>query len=253
MESDPVIALQWHLMPKVCTAEKATTGQEVTPIHGYSQKEEDVQMKEYKPETRAECWEDSRRQPHVYGDLDELRETANAFCHLFDAHIYEFAQNTAVKDIREFSLGTVYHAVGLGDKKNMRVNFQFIFAPRSYRDGKYWYSLSLFTGIPNLCNVILTNFLSEDTAPSKAGGNSVNCVGGSGKDTVGGWAGMNIGDVKAKDFNFYYFRWAVDPYVRDSKHGTPMKYPDDNKDNGLPGTDPAVTGDGFKPLKIGLK
>ncbi|KAK6540750.1 hypothetical protein TWF694_008141 [Orbilia ellipsospora] len=189
--------------------------------------------------TRAECWLKTQKYKiHVWAQLDQLRELASPFCSLFDAHLFLFslADQHYIHDIREFSLGTIYYVVKAGDNaQTMRANFQFIYGPRAFVDGKFWYPMTIFTGIQGMCHTVLNNFLNFRTMPP-------DCLGGArvNPDTVGGWAGLNGGDKNGWDK--FYIRWAVDPYEPGTggKEPKPNPYPDDNKDNGLPGSDPVL-------------
>ncbi|KAF3188271.1 hypothetical protein TWF788_000948 [Orbilia oligospora] len=143
--------------------------------------------------------------------------------------MYKMARGMSIDDLGEFSLGTIYKAVKLEGSRTMRVNFQFIYQPKGFEGGKYWYPMSLFTGIQGVCHRVMRNFLSVPTAMS-------GCVGGAGDDTRGGWMGMDIGSWSD---NRMVFRWAIDPYVRYSKeHNYPDPMPEGEVNNGLSRTDP---------------
>ncbi|KAK6348621.1 hypothetical protein TWF718_006410 [Orbilia javanica] len=180
-----------------------------------------------KPTYMARCFDEKGK--YVYAVLSDLREVADLYCTLFDANMYKLAKGIALNDLGEFSLGTIYNAVKLESGRKMRVNFQFIYQPKGYENGKFWYPLSMFTGIQGVCHRMMQNFLSPET--SMAG-----CMGGSGRDTRGGWMGMDVGPWNDGRM---VLRWAIDPYVRLSKeHDYPDPFPVDEVNNGLPRTDP---------------
>ncbi|KAK6501975.1 hypothetical protein TWF481_009794 [Arthrobotrys musiformis] len=189
----------------------------------------DVSFISVDPIFMARCFTDKGK--YVYAKYDVLREVSDYYCTLFDVHMYKITRSIGFNDLGEFSLGTIYKAVKLEGpgSPTMRVNFQFIYQPKGYANGQFWYPMSIFTGIQGICNKIMRNFFAYETSPP-------DCRGGSGQDTRGGWMGIDVGD---KENDRMVFRWAVDPYVRRSKeHDFPDPYPDEEKNNGLPRTDP---------------
>ncbi|EPS37493.1 hypothetical protein H072_8781 [Dactylellina haptotyla CBS 200.50] len=207
-------------------------------VNGRTRAGSDASLGKTSTYTRAECWFGNNKiHRQIFGRLDQLREAAGAFCLIFDAHVFLQATNHAMLDIREFSLGTIYQAVGLTDTAGkMRVNFQFLYGPRSISDKKFWFPMTIFTGMQGMCHTTLNAYLNPKTAPT-------NCLGKSGTDTVGGWAGINGGEKTG--WQKWYLRWAVDPYQPGSFEDLPNGYPDDNKDNGLLGTDPSTINVGY--------
>ncbi|KAF3220689.1 hypothetical protein TWF679_008885 [Orbilia oligospora] len=192
-----------------------------------STKEGGVQFVKLKPTYMARCFADKGK--YVYAKLSDLREISDFYCTIFDANMYKMARGMSIDDLGEFSLGTIYKAVKLEGSRTMRVNFQFIYQPKGFEGGKYWYPMSLFTGIQGVCHRVMRNFLSVPTAMS-------GCVGGAGDDTRGGWMGMDIGSWSD---NRMVFRWAIDPYVRYSKeHNYPDPMPEGEVNNGLSRTNP---------------
>ncbi|KAF3906071.1 hypothetical protein ABW21_db0207740 [Orbilia brochopaga] len=171
----------------------------------------------------------------VWMQLQELRETADAFCTMFDSHMFQLALgSTSPGDIRQFSLGTVYNAVKLGDNGNARVNFIFNFHPSySWDNDHYWYSMSVFTGIQGMCWKFMANFLSEGTAPEGVVGS------GTPKDTRGGWLGFGNGKYPNTGTEAAWrVRWCIDPWVPGSdEEPTPKEVPGED-DNGLPWSGP---------------
>ncbi|RVD85979.1 uncharacterized protein DFL_004277 [Arthrobotrys flagrans] len=179
------------------------------------------------PTPMARCFEDKGK--YVYGTLSDLREVSDYYCTIFDANMYKLVRGISLNDLGEFSLGTIYKAVKLDGGRTMRVNFQFIYQPKGYEAGQFWYPTSMFTGIQGVCHRMMRNFLSVSTAMP-------GCIGGSGTDTRGGWMGMDLGD---RIDDRMVFRWAIDPYVRKSKeHDLPDPFPESERNNGLPRTDP---------------
>ncbi|KAJ6262598.1 hypothetical protein Dda_3409 [Drechslerella dactyloides] len=171
----------------------------------------------------------------VYMRLDEMRETANTFCGMFDAHMYKFAiGSTDPGLIKQFSIGTIYKAVKLEDKNKAQINFVFNFHPSySWTDKHYWYSMSIFTGIQGMCWRFMANFLTKDTAPDGVVG------GADPPDSRGGWMGFGNGkDGNSASEAAWRVRWAIDPYVPGSdEESTPKEGPGE-ADNGLPAGKP---------------
>ncbi|KAK6340561.1 hypothetical protein TWF696_008888 [Orbilia brochopaga] len=173
----------------------------------------------------------------VYMKLDELRETANALCRMFDSHMFQFATGSNNPgDIKQFSMGTVYKAVKLDNDANAHVNFIFNFHPAySWDNEHYWWSMSIFTGIQGMCWRFLGNFLTVETAPDGLVG------GATPADTRGGWVGF--GNGKNPDDNgekAWRVRWAIDPYSPMSKEEPTPKQGTGEDDNGVPYSDPSV-------------
>ncbi|KAF3941573.1 hypothetical protein ABW19_dt0206387 [Dactylella cylindrospora] len=185
---------------------------------------DDLALKESKVVPRFDCFGNG-----VWAEFAKLRESAYAFCYIFDAHLYMFLVQDSVRDIREFSLGTVYEAVNVNKPRGLRINFQFTYAPYSWTDTAHWYPMSVFTGIQGFCHKFLISYLTPATEPGCKGKAEV-------PDTQGGWCGFNAGGTEGDQ---WFARWSVDPYVPgDKAEQWPHKYPDWEKNNGLPGTDP---------------
>ncbi|KAK6519353.1 hypothetical protein TWF281_003187 [Arthrobotrys megalospora] len=185
------------------------------------------------PTMMARCFQKNGK--FVYQKLSVLREVADLYCTMFDRNMYLLVKGIVNWDVGEFSLGTIYKAVKLEDKRNMRVNFQFIYQPKGWKNEYNWYPMSLFTGMQGICHRILHNFLTPQTMMEDCKGKATPL------DTRGGWVGMDIGDRVTDVDNRIVFRWAIDPYVRDSdEHPLPEKYEDVEKNNGLPRTDPST-------------